>query len=30
VLLHVWTALPEHCVVPGEHTPVQEPLAQAN
>jgi hypothetical protein len=27
--LQVWTALPEHCVVPGVHTPVHAPLTQA-
>ena len=25
----VWTPLPEHCVDPGTHTPVQAPLAHA-
>jgi hypothetical protein len=25
---HVWTALPEHWVAPGVHTPVQAPLTQ--
>ncbi len=27
--LHVWTPVPEHCVVPGAHTPVQPPPTQA-
>jgi hypothetical protein len=27
--LHVSTPLPEHCVEPGEHTPVQLPVTQA-
>ncbi len=27
--LHCWTVLPEHCVWPGAHTPVQAPLTQA-
>jgi hypothetical protein len=26
---HVWTALPEHCVVPGVHAGTQVPLEQA-
>jgi hypothetical protein len=25
----VWTPLPEHCVAPGTHTPVQPPDTQA-
>jgi hypothetical protein len=25
----VWMPLPEHCVAPGVHTPVQPPLTQA-
>jgi hypothetical protein len=27
-LEHVWTPLPEHCVAPGEHEPVQLPAEQ--
>jgi hypothetical protein len=27
--LHVCNPLPEHCVAPGEHTPVQAPITHA-
>jgi hypothetical protein len=27
--VQVWTLLPEHCVAPGAHTPVQLPLTHA-
>jgi hypothetical protein len=27
--LHVCTPLPEHCVAPGAHTPVHDPITHA-